>query len=411
VAEVLKPLGYSTAQFGKNHLGDRNEFLPCVHGFDEFFGNLYHLNAEEEPENPDYPKSPEFRKRFGPRGVLHCWATDTDDPTVDAQFGKVGRQKIENTGPLTVKRMETVDAEFTDAASAWMEKQVKAGKPFFCYYNSTRMHIFTHLKPESRGKTGLGVEPDGMVEHDGYVGQLLRKLDELHIAENTIVVYTSDNGAEVMSWPDGGSTPYRGEKATNWEGGYRVPMLIRWPGVIKPGTIHNEFFAHEDLLPTLAAAAGNADIVEQCMKSCQLGGKSYHVHLDGFNLIPLFRGEVKESPRKEFLYWSDDGDLFAIRILDWKISFIEQYHEGLDIWTRGYERLRIPLVYNLRSDPFERGPSSFLYDDWVGHRGFVIVPAQAIVAKWLETLKEYPIRQKPASFNLEDVMRKLTPQD
>jgi arylsulfatase A-like enzyme len=411
VAEVMKSLGYSTGQFGKNHLGDRNNFLPCAHGFDEFFGNLYHLNAEEEPENPDYPKNPKFKEKFGPRGVLHCWATATEDATVDPAYGKVGMQKIENTGPLTLKRMETIDDEFTDAALGWMDKQVKGGKPFFCYYNSTRMHIFTHLKPESVGKTGLGIEADGMVEHDGHVGQLLKKLDDLGIADNTIVVYTSDNGAEMMTWPDGGSTPYRGEKATNWEGGWRVPTLIRWPGVIKPGTVDNQFFAHEDLIPTFAAAAGNANIVDQCMKTCQLGNKSFHVHLDGYNLMPYFKGEVKESPRKEFLYWSDDGDLFAVRVLDWKVSFIEQYHEGLDIWIRDYERMRGALIYNLRSDPFERGPHSFLYSDWLAHRAFLVVPTQAVVGKWLESFKEYPIRQKPASFNLDDVMRKLTPSN
>ena len=316
IAEILKPLGYATGQFGKNHLGDRNNFLPCVHGFDEFFGNLYHLNAEEEPENPDYPKGPKFRAKFGPRGVMHCWATDKDDPTVDPAYGKVGKQRIENTGPLTTKRMETIDDEFTDAAIGWMDKQAKSGKPFFCYYNSTRMHIFTHLKPESQGKTALGIEADGMVEHDAHVGQLLKKLDDLGIADNTIVVYTSDNGAEMMSWPDGGSTPYRGEKATGFEGGFRVPTLIRWPGVIKPGTVYNDFFAHEDFLPTFAAAAGNPNIVQQCLTNCISEGKPFHVHLDGYNLMPYFTGQVKESPRKEFLYWSDDGDLFAIRILN-----------------------------------------------------------------------------------------------
>jgi len=298
IAEILKPLGYATGQFGKNHLGDKDEFLPTNHGFDEFFGNLYHLNTEEEPENPDYPKNPEFRKRFGPRGVIHSHADG----------------KIEDTGPLTRKRMETVDEEFLAAALDFIDRQHKSGKPFFCYFNSTRMHVFTHLKPESQGKTGLGLYPDGMVEHDGHVGQLLKKLDDLGIANNTIVVYTTDNGAEVMSWPDGGSTPFRGEKATNWEGGFRVPTVIRWPGVIKPGTVYNDIFAHEDFIPTFAAAGGDPDVVARCMKTCQSGNKLFKVHLDGYNLMPFFKGEVKESPRKEFLYWSDDGELVALRV-------------------------------------------------------------------------------------------------
>jgi arylsulfatase A-like enzyme len=408
IAEVLKTQGYLTAQFGKNHLGDRNEFLPCVHGFDEFFGNLYHLNAEEEPENSDYPKDPRFKQRFGPRGVLHCWATDKDDTTVDPAFGKVGMQRIENTGPLTLKRMETIDDEFTDAAAAWIDKQSKSGKPFFCYYNSTRMHIFTHLKPESVGKTGYGLEADGMVEHDGHVGQLLKKLEDLGVADNTIVIYTSDNGAEMMSWPDGGSTPFHGEKAQNWEGAYRVPTLIRWPGVIKPGTVYNQMFAHEDVIPTLAAA-GDPDIVNECMKTCQLGGKSYHVHLDGYNLMPFFKGDAKNAPREEFLYWSDDGDLFAIRVRDWKITFLESYSTGLGIWRDEFTKLRAPMIYNLRSDPFERGPQSSWYDDWMAHRAYLLVPAQAVVAKWLDTFKEFPIRQRPASFSLDEVMRKLQP--
>jgi arylsulfatase len=395
IAEVLKSQGYATGQFGKNHLGDRDDMLPTNHGFDEFFGNLYHLNAEEEPENPDYPKDPAFKKQFGPRGVIHSYADG----------------KIEDTGPLTIKRMETVDDEFTDAAISWMDKSAKSGKPFFCYYNSTRMHIFTHLKPSSDGKTGLGIEADGMVEHDAHVGQLLKKLDDLGITNNTIVVYTSDNGAEVMSWPDGGSTPFRGEKATNWEGGYRVPMLIRWPGVIKPGTIFTQFFAHEDFIPTLAAAAGDPNIVSECMKTCKLGAKSFHVHLDGYNLLPFFKGEVKESPRKEFLYWSDDGDLFAIRTGDWKISFIEQYHEGFEVWSKEYTKLRVPFLYNLRADPFERGPESIEYSLWHTHHVFLLVPAQVEVAKWLESFKQYPIRAKPASFNLDEVMNKLSPKD
>jgi arylsulfatase len=408
VADFLKNLGYTTGQFGKNHLGDRNEFLPTVHGFDEFFGNLYHLNAEEEPENPDYPKNPAFKKRFGPRGVLHCWATDQEDATDDPQFGKVGKQKIENTGALTTKRMETIDDEFTDAALGWIEKQAKAGKPFFCYYNSTRMHVFTHLKKESDGKTGLGVYPDGMVEHDNHVGQLLKKLDDLGVADNTIVVYTTDNGAEVMTWPDGGSTPFKGEKATNWEGGFRVPTCIRWPGVIKPGTVYSDIFAHEDLIPTFAAAAGESELVEKVKKGYQANGKNFKVHLDGYNLIPFFKGEEKGSPRKEFLYWSDDGDLMAIRVNQWKVSFKEQDHTGLSVWQREFTNLRAPRIYNVRADPFERGTEAVAYGDWMAHRMFLIVPSQAIVAQWLQSFKEYPIRQKPASFNLDEVMRKLT---
>jgi arylsulfatase A-like enzyme len=394
IAELLKPLGYATGQFGKNHLGDQDEFLPTNHGFDEFFGNLYHLNAEEEPENPDYPKNPEFRKRFGPRGVIHSHADG----------------KIEDTGPLTRKRMETVDEEFLAAALDFIDRQHKAGKPWLCYFNSTRMHIFTHLKKESEGKTGLGIYPDGMVEHDGHVGQLLKKLDDLGIANNTIVIYTTDNGAEVMTWPDGGSTPFRGEKATNWEGGYRVPMAIRWPGLIQPGTVYNDMFAHEDLIPTFAAAGGDPDVVARCKKGCQSGNKTFKVHLDGYNLMPFFKGEAKESPRKEFIYWSDDGDLFAIRINQWKIVFIEQNHTGLDVWRQGFNRLRAPKIFNLLADPFERGDTSLEYDDWMAHRAFLLVPAQAVVEQWLASFKEFPIRQTPASFNLDEVMRKLSPK-
>jgi arylsulfatase len=288
-----------------------------------------------------------------------------------------------------------------------MDKQVKAGKPFFCYYNSTRMHIFTHLKKESEGKTGLGIEADGMVEHDAHVGQLLKKLDDLGIADNTIVVYTSDNGAEMMSWPDAGSTPFRGEKATNFEGGFRTPTLMRWPGVIKPGTIYNDFFCHEDFIPTFAAAAGDTSLVAKCLKGYQAGGKTFKVHLDGYNLVPYFKGEVKEAPRKEFLYWSDDGDLMAIRVMNWKITFMEQYHTGVEIWTKDFTKFRAPLLYNLRADPFERGPQSDWYFDWQSHRLFMFVPAQALVAQWLSSFKEYPIRQKPASFNLDAVMQSL----
>jgi arylsulfatase len=392
IAEVLKPLGYATGQFGKNHLGDKDEFLPTNHGFDEFFGNLYHLNAEEEPENPDYPKPPEFKKRFGPRGVIHSYADG----------------KIQDTGPLTRKRMETVDTEFLAAAIDFIDRQKKAGKPFFVWFNSTRMHIFTHLKAESQGKTGLGLYPDGMVEHDGHVGQLLKKLDDLGITKNTIVVYGTDNGAEVMSWPDGGSTPFKGEKATNWEGAFRTPCLIRWPGVIKPGAVYNGIFAHEDLLPTFAAAAGDTNVVERCKTGCASGKRNFKVHLDGYNLLPFFKGEVKESPRREFLYWSDDGDLMAIRVEQWKVAFKEQHNTGLDVWKREFTNLRAPNVYNLRADPFERGPESFEYGKWMADRAFLIVPSQAIVGQWLASFKEFPIRQKPASFNLDSVMEQLS---
>src|SRR5262245_30329740 len=286
IGQFMKNFGYATGQFGKNHLGDRNEHLPTVHGFDEFFGNLYHLNAEEEPESPDYPKDPAFRKKFGPRGVLKCLATDKDDPTVDEQFGKVGKQKIENTGPLNRKRMETVDEEFIGAAINFMERKTKEQKPWFCYMNTTRMHVWTHLKPASNGKTGLGIYPDGMVELDGYIGQLLKKLEELGVADNTIVVFTTDNGAEVMSWPDGGSTPFRREKDTNWEGGWRVPCLMRWPGVIAPGQTINDICSLQDFIPTFAAANGDTDLVEKLKKGHKIGDKTFKVHLDGFNLLP-----------------------------------------------------------------------------------------------------------------------------
>jgi arylsulfatase len=408
IAELLKPLGYTCGQFGKNHLGDRNEFLPTVHGFDEFFGNLYHLNAEEEPESPDYPKKPEFKQKYGPRGVLHSWATDAEDPTADPQFGRLGKQKLENTGPLTTKRMETIDEEFLDGALKFMDKSARDGKPFFCWFNSTRMHIFTHLKKESQGKTGLGIYPDGMVEHDGHVGQLLKKLDELGIADNTIVMWSTDNGAEAFTWPDGGTTPFRSEKDTNWEGGWRVPCCIRWPGVIKPGTLSSEICAHEDMLPTLLAAAGNPGIKEELLQGKQAGSKTFKVHLDGYNLIPALKGEASEWPRKEMLYWSDDGDLMALRYQQWKLSFLEQRAEGFRVWSEPQVKLRVPLIFNLRSDPFEKAQNESIYHaDWMAHRVFVLVPAQEFVGKWISSFKEFPPRQKPASFSLDEVMHKL----
>ena len=397
IADLLKPLGYACGQFGKNHLGDRDEFLPTVHGFDEFFGNLYHLNAEEEPENPDYPKNPEFKQRFGPRGVLRSSAKPD------------GAQEIEDTGPLTRKRMETIDEEITAGALDFIERQAKAGTPFFCWWNSTRMHVFTHLKQESDGKTGLGIYPDGMVEHDGHVGQLLAKLDELGIAENTIVMWSTDNGAEELSWPDGGTTPFRGEKDSNWEGGWRVPCAIRWPGVIKPGTVYNEIFGHEDMLPTLLAAAGEPDIVEKVRQGHQAGAGTFKVHLDGYNLLPFFRGEVKESPRSEFLYWSDEGDLMAIRHGDWKVHFMEQRGEGFLAWQEPFVPLRLPKLFNLRSDPFENADiaSQMYYTKWRGDRFFMLLPAGALVQQWLQTLAEFPPRQRPEHWGVGDVLDKL----
>jgi arylsulfatase A-like enzyme len=412
VADVMKSFGYATGQFGKNHLGDRNEHLPTVHGFDEFFGNLYHLNAEEEPENPDYPKDPRFRAKFGPRGVLKCKASDRDDPTVDPQFGRVGKQVIENTGPLDRKRMETVDEEFLSAAKDFINRQHRAGTPWLCYFNSTRMHVFTHLKRSSEGKTGLGLYPDGMVETDGHIGELLKLVDELGVADNTIVVYTTDNGAEAFTWPDGGSTPFRGEKATNWEGAFRVPCLVRWPGVIKAGTVVNDICAHEDFIPTFAAAAGEPDIVAKLKKGHAINGKTFKVHLDGNNLMPYFKGDAKGTPREEFVYWSDDGDLMALRFKEWKVAFMEQHTEPdpklpLGVWQGQFTKLRAPMLYNLRADPFEKGTNSINYGDWSAHRMFMFVPAQALVARWLDSFKEFPPRAKAASFSVGDVMDKI----
>jgi arylsulfatase len=406
IAELLKNQGYVTGQFGKNHLGDKNEFLPTVHGFDEFFGNLYHLNAEEEPENPDYPRDPAFKKKFGPRGVLHSWATDKVDSTVDPVFGPVGKQRIENTGALTTKRMETVNDEFTNAALDFIERSTKSGKPFFAWVNSTRMHIFTHLKPESIGHTGLGTYPDGMVEHDADVGRLLDKIDKLGVADNTIVMYSTDNGPECFSWPDGGTSPFRGEKDTNWEAGWRVPTLIRWPGVIKAGSRSNQVFAHEDMLPTLLAAAGVPDVKDKLLKGFTAGDdKNFKVHLDGYNLLPFFKGEVKESPRKEMLYWSDDGDLMALRYGNWKAVFKEQRAESFQVWSEPMVNLRVPKIFNLRSDPFERADhNAIYYNDWLIRRVFLLVPAQGYVAQWIQSFKEFPPSQKPASFNLDQVM-------
>ncbi|MGH8068186.1 MAG: arylsulfatase [Candidatus Entotheonellia bacterium] len=392
IAELLKPLGYVTGQFGKNHLGDKDEFLPSAHGFDEFFGNLYHLNAEEEPENADYPKNPEFRQRFGPRGVIKS--------TADG--------KIQDTGPLTKKRMETVDEEFLAASLDFIDRAQKANKPFFIWFNASRMHIWTHLKQESEGKTGLGIYPDGMVEHDGHVGHLLKKLDDLGIAQNTIVIYTTDNGAEVFTWPDGGTTPFRGEKNTNWEGGYRVPAMIRWPGTVKPGTVINDIVAHEDWLPTLLVAAGTPDIKDKLKQGYTAGNKKFKVYLDGYDQTDVLAGKGP-SKRKEFFYFSDDGDMVALRYDRWKIVFAEQRAHGFDVWQEPFVPLRLPKLFDLRADPFERADHEAIdYGRWRAERVYLLVPAQAFVGQFLATFKEFPPRQKAASFGIDQVLEKLT---
>jgi arylsulfatase len=396
IAQLLKQQGYITGQFGKNHLGDLDEHLPTAHGFDEFFGSLYHLNAEDEPEHPDYFKDPELRKKFGTRGVIHTWANPD------------GTQKIESTGPLTKKRMETIDEEVTTHALRFMEDAKKADKPFFLWWNSTRMHIWTRLKEESKGKTGLGVYPDGMVEHDGHVGQLLDKLKELGLDENTIVMYSTDNGAEVFTWPDGGATPFRGEKNTNWEGGYRVPAAIRWPGVIKPGTIINDIVAHEDMMPTLLAAAGVPDVKEKLLKGHKIGEETFKVHLDGYNQMDHFAGKGPD-PRKEFFYFNDDGSLVALRYNKWKIVFAEQRAHGFSVWENPFVTLRLPKIFNLRSDPFETADhESMDYERWRVERLFLLVPAQQYVGQFLSTFKEFPPRQKAGSFGLDQVLEKLS---
>jgi arylsulfatase A-like enzyme len=410
IAEMLKPLGYATAQFGKNHLGDRNEYLPTAHGFDEFFGNLYHLNAEEEPELPDYPKDPAFLARFGPRGVMHCFATDKDDPTTDPRWGRVGRQKIEDTGPLTKKRMETIDEEITEGALGFMEKQVKANKPFFLWYNSTAMHFRTHLADKNRGKSGQDDYSDRMVTHDEQIGQMLDKLDELGVADNTIVMYSTDNGPENDTWPDGANTPFRGQKDTNWEGAWRVPAFIRWPGKIKAGSVLNGIVCHQDMLPTLVAAAGDPDINQKLLNGFKAGDKTFKVHIDGVNQLPYLTGQVKQSPREAFFYVSDDGGIMAIRAGDYKIVFETQNSVSTNVWADPFTKLRLPHIYNLRRDPFERADfNSNVYWDWYMNHVPYLYLAQEIVASQIQNFVMYPPRQKAASFNLDTVLAQLGP--
>jgi arylsulfatase A-like enzyme len=402
IATALKEHGYATGQFGKNHLGDRDEFLPTAHGFDEFFGNLYHLNAEEEPELADYPKPadlPDFRERFGPRGVLHSWVNPD------------GSQRIEDTGPLTKKRMETVDDEFLAAASGFIRDQVAADKPFFVWFNATHMHFRTHVKPASRGQSGRWQSEyhDTMIDHDKLVGDLLGLVDELGITDDTIVMYSTDNGPHMNSWPDAGMTPFRGEKNSNWEGAYRVPAVVRWPGRIEAGTVLNGIVSHNDWFPTLLAAAGVPEITEQLVTGTQLNGTMYKVHLDGHNLVPYLTGETDQSPRKHFFYVSDDGDLTAVRFDNWKLVFLEQRVPGtLQVWAEPFTRLRVPKIFNLRTDPYERADiTSNTYYDWILDHAWVCVPMQAFVLAMLQTMIEFPPRQKPASFSLEQVLAKL----
>jgi len=397
IAEMLKPMGYATGQFGKNHLGDKDAMLPTNHGFDEFFGNLYHLNAEEEPENEDYPENPEFRKEFGPRGVIHSWANPD------------GTQKIEDTGPLTKKRMETVDDETSDRAIEFIREQHKAGKPWFVWWNGTRMHFRTHVKPELRGISGQDEYSDGMVEHDRHIGKFLDLLDELKIADNTIVFYSTDNGPHMNTWPDAAMTPFRGEKNTNWEGGWRVPAMVRWPGHIEADSVSNEIMHHMDWLPTFAAIAGDSNVKKDLLTGKSANGRNFKVHLDGYNFLPYLTGKAKTGPRNEIFYFSDDGDLSALRYKDWKVIFLEQRAEAtFQAWREPFVPLRIPLLVNLRRDPYERGMvTSNTYDDWFLDRVYLLLPAQTYVADFLKTFVEYPPRQKAASFNLDKVMEKL----
>ncbi|MFB6454218.1 arylsulfatase [Chitinophaga sp. Hz27] len=394
IAEFLKPLGYATGQFGKNHLGDQDRYLPTAHGFDEFFGNLYHLNAEEEPEYPDYPKDPAFKKKYGPRGVIHSYAGG----------------KIEDTGPLTRKRMETVDMEFRDAAIDFMKRAKGDNKPFFVWFNSTRMHVNTHLKPASDGRTGLGLQADGMTEHDDMVGDLLKFLDDNGLSENTIVIYSTDNGAMKCEWPDGGVSPFKGEKDMNWEGAFRVPCVVRWPGHITPGTVYNDIFSAEDWLPTLViAAGGDADLVNKVKNGYAAGNKSFKVHLDGYNMVPYLTGQVTEGPRHEFYYFSDDGDLMGVRWNRWKFNYALQEQKGLKVWREPMDFLRAPQIEDLRADPFEYAydHASNYYEKWSMDHAFLVLPSAEMTGAYLASYKQFPPRQRPASFNIEEFTNAL----
>ena len=413
LAELLKPLGYATGQFGKNHLGDRNEFLPTVHGFDEFYGNLYHLNAEEDPESRTYPRDPRFREALGPRGVLRCKASDRDDPTHHPRWGKVGKQTIEDTGPLTKKRMETIDDETSAAAIDFIKRQTQANRPFFCWFNSTRMHFRTHVREAHRDKPGLTSRTeynDGMMEHDAVIGTVLKAVDDLGIGNNTIVIYTTDNGPHQNSWPDAGTTPFRSEKNTNWEGAFRVPCLIRWPGRIQPGSVSNDIVSGLDWLPTLMAAAGDPDIKDKLLKGYQVGSKTAKVHLDGYNQLSYLTRQQPNSARKEFIYFNDDGDLVALRYENWKFVFEEQRALGtMRIWAEPFTKLRVPKLFDLRSDPYERADvtSNTFYDFFLSDGAGPFIASQAIVAPFLATFKEYPPSQRPSSFSIDQLVENM----
>jgi arylsulfatase A-like enzyme len=411
MAQLLKNQGYATGQFGKNHLGDLNKYLPTVHGFDEFYGNLYHLNAEEEPERLTYPGE-EFRKKFGPRGVLKCKATDTDDPTEQPRWGRIGKQTIEDSGPLTKKRMETIDDETSDAAVDFIQRQSKAGKPFFCWMNTTRMHAFTHVKAEHRDKPGLTARTeynDGMIEHDNVVGKILKALDDLGIANDTIVLYTTDNGPHKNTWPDGGISPFRNEKNSNWEGAFRVPCMIRWPGHIKPGSVANEIVSAHDWLPTFLAAAGEPEITAKLLKGYGVAGKTFKVHVDGFNLLPYLTGQTEKSPRRGFFYFDDDGDLVGLRFENWKIVFMEQRAPGtLRVWAEPFTALRLPKIFDLHADPYEQADiTSNTYYQWMIEQGYILFAGTTITAQFLETFKEFPPSQRAASFTIDQAMEKM----
>ena len=411
LATLLKQQGYATGQFGKNHLGDRNEHLPTVHGFDEFYGSLYHLNAEEEPEQPDYPKDPDFKKRYGPRGVLDCVATEKFDKTGDLRSGPMGKQKCTDTGPLTRKRMQTVDDDIADRAQDFIKRQHAAGKPFFTWVNLTHMHFRTQVKPESVGQSGIAQSDyhDAMIDHDKNVGSIVDLLDELGIAENTILLYSTDNGPHRNSWPDAGTSPFRNEKNTGWEGGFRVPSLARWPGKIEAGAVSNEIISHLDWVPTLVAAAGEPEVKEKLLKGYKANGKKYKVHLDGYDFLPYLTGQAERGPREEFFYFSDEGDLLGMRYRNWKVHFMVQDQAGtMEIWQREFRSLRLPYIFNLRTDPFEQATiTSNTYWDWVIDHAWILYPLPDKVGAFLATFKEFPPRQKAGSFTIGNALEQL----